>query len=263
MIRYNNDKCANTIGLINIFKSINGESYAAGKPAVFIRTFGCNLRCVFPCDTTECWSVQNLLKVYPERKDWKPDPLKWMTAKEIFNEVEALEKGWYHKSICLTGGEPLMEENKEFMIKELIPLFVNAHYDVGIETDGGIDYTDYKKAFGDSKIVNARGDREGVTIIADYKLPCSGMTDRMIQSNLDLYSEMDVIKMVISNKEEDWKELDRIVNSGTKATLFLSPCFGKVDMHRIPEYVIKHADKPIQAQIQMHKVFWNPMKKDV
>lgn len=156
-----------------------------------------------------------------------------------------------------------MEENKEFMIKELIPLFVNAHYDVGIETDGAIDYTDYKKAFGDSKIVNNNGDREGVTIVADYKLPCSGMTDRMIQSNLSLYSDSDVLKMVISDNEEDWKELERIINSGTKASMFLSPCFGKVTMHRIPEFVIQHADKPIRAQIQAHKIFWSPTKKDV
>ena len=41
------------IALINIFYSINGEGYAAGKPTVFIRTMGCNLRCIF-CDTKEC-----------------------------------------------------------------------------------------------------------------------------------------------------------------------------------------------------------------
>ena len=52
MIRTNN-LGENEIALINIFESINGEGYAAGKPVVFIRTFGCNLRCVF-CDTKEC-----------------------------------------------------------------------------------------------------------------------------------------------------------------------------------------------------------------
>ena len=261
MIRVNS-KGQHEIALINIFESIQGEGPMSGKPAVFIRTFGCNLRCKFPCDTQECWSVPNMLKVYPERASW-PDPFKWKTAEEIFAEVEEIEKNYYHKSICLTGGEPLLEENKDFMINELIPLFVNAHYDVGIETDGGIDYADYKKAFGDAKIVNANSDREGVTIIADYKLPCSGMTDLMIQSNLSLYSEMDVLKMVISDQEEDWKELDRLIESGTKASIFLSPCFGKVTMSRIPEYVVKHADKPIRAQIQIHKILWSPTKKDV
>ena len=127
---------------------------------------------------------------------------------KIEKEFDNIESDWAHKSICLTGGEPLMLENKDFMLNELLPLFVNAHYDVGIETDGGIDYTDYKEKFGDARIVNAHGDREGVTIIADYKLPHSKMTSLMIKDNFKLYSDMDLVKMVISDDEEDWKELD-------------------------------------------------------
>ena len=149
------------------------------------------------------------------------------------------------------------------MIKELLPLFVNAGYDVGIETDGAIDYTDYKKTFGDPIVDPATGSRKGVTIVADYKLPCSGMTKLMLKSNFDLYSEYDIIKMVISDNAEDWEELDKVVNSGTKASLYLSPCFGEVTLNRIPEYVIKHSDKNIKAQIQIHKIFWSPIEKDV
>lgn len=262
MIRFNEKKNQNEIALINIFESINGEGYASGKPCVFIRTFGCNLRCIY-CDTKECWSIKNMLLAYPERNKWK-DPFKWMTAKEIFNEVEKIEKNYIHKSICLTGGEPLMLPNKEFMINELLPLFVNAHYDVGIETDGGINYKDYKEKFGDSKIVNAYGDREGITIIADYKLPHSQMTKFMIKDNFKYYSNMDLVKMVISDDEEDWKELDWVVNkSNTKASIYLSPCFNEVTMSKIPEYVISHSNKHIRCQLQIHKFFWNPLEKDV
>lgn len=255
-INENNEK---EIGLVNIFRSINGEGHASGKPTVFIRVFGCNLRCVW-CDTKESWTEDNLLKVYPERLN---NALKWKTAKEIFNEVESLEQNWYHKSICLTGGEPLHLNNTDFMLNELLPLFVNANYDVSIETDGGIDYRPYKEKFGDSRVINGNGDRVGVTIIADYKLPSSGMTKMMIKDNFKIYSEMDLIKMVISDNEEDWKELENVVNSGTKASIYLSPCFGQVTMNRIPEFVIAHSDKPIRAQIQVHKIFWEPTKKDV
>lgn len=261
MIRVNN-LGETEIGLINIFESINGEGWASGRPTVFIRTFGCNLRCGF-CDTKECWSKENMLKVYPERKDWQ-DPYRWLTAKQIFATVDLIERNYKYKSICLTGGEPLMEENKEFMLNELIPLFVNADYDVSIETDGGIDYTDYKAKFGDPIVDPATGSRKGVTIIADYKLPHSKMTKQMIKSNFALYSEYDLVKMVVSDDEADWKELDWVVNeSGTKASIYLSPCFGEVTMSRIPEYIIQHADKNIKAQIQAHKIFWEPTKKDV
>ena len=187
-----------------------------------------------------------------------------MTAKQIFDEVENIEKNYYHKSICLTGGEPLMEENKEFMLNELLPLFISAHYQVDIETDGGINCEDYKIKFGDSKIINANGDREGLTLIADYKLPHSKMNSLMIKDNFKIYSETDLVKMVVSDDEEDWKELEWIINeSNTKASIYLSPCFGEVTMSKIPEFVIKHSNKPIRAQIQAHKIFWEPTKKDV
>lgn len=261
MLRKNKSN-ENEIALINIFESINGEGYASGKPTVFIRTFGCNLRCAFPCDTTECWSIQNLLKVYPERKSWV-DPLKWMTARDIFNYVDNIEKNYLHKSICLTGGEPLMLDNKDFMIDELLPLFIDANYDIGIETDGGIDYTDYKSKFGDPIVDPATGNRTGITLVADYKLPCSGMTNRMIKNNFKLYSAYDLVKMVISDNPDDWKELDWIVNeSGTKASIYLSPCFGKVTMSKIPEYILSHPDKNIRCQLQIHKFFWDPKAKD-
>ena len=156
-----------------------------------------------------------------------------------------------------------MECNKDFMLNELLPLFVNAGYDVGIETDGGIDYTDYKAKFGDPIVDPATGARQGVTIIADYKLPHSKMTSLMKKENFKLYSEYDLVKMVISDDEEDWKELDWVVNeSGTKASIYLSPCFGEVIMHRIPEYIMAHADKEIKSQIQIHKIFWSPTAKD-
>lgn len=259
MIR-TNENGETQIALVNIFESINGEGYASGKPVVFIRTFGCNLRCKW-CDTFESWNEENMKKVYPERN--LDDILQWKTAKEIFDLVEEIEKDYIHKSICLTGGEPLMLCNKDFMLNELLPLFVDAGYDVGIETDGAIDYTPYKEKFGDAQVINAHGDRKGITIIADYKLPSSGMTKKMIQSNFNIYSEMDLVKMVISDEEEDWNELDRVVNSNTKASIYLSPCFGKVTMSRIPEYVIKHKNKHIRAQIQVHKIFWDLNAKDV
>lgn len=248
----------NKLALINIFASINGEGYAAGKPTVFIRTMYCNLRCSY-CDTRECWSEENFQQVYPDRADYM-----WLTAEEIFNRVEELERNWLHKSICLTGGEPLMAKNKDFMIEQLLPLFVSAHYDVGVETDGGVDYTDYKKIFGDPVVDPATGAREGVTIIADYKLPHSKMNALMLKSNFALYSKYDLVKMVISDDPADWEALDWVVNeSNTKASIYISPCFGEVTMNKIPEYIMAHADKDIRAQLQIHKFFWPFNKRDV
>lgn len=273
MVVFNKNKKQNEIEIIEIFASLNGEGYAAGYPSVFIRAMGCNLRCQFgtilvknkpdsilngACDTPECFDLKHFKAMYPERKGTD-----WYTAKEIFDKVEALEKNWKNKSICLTGGEPLLECNKDFIIKELIPLFLEKHYDIGIETNGAIDYTDYKQAFAKPKIFGD-GHREGVTIIADYKLPSSKMTSKMIKSNFSIYDETDLIKMVISNDEKDWEELNNVVNSGTKAAIYISPMFGKVDTEKMWHYAEKHADKNIRVQLQLHKYFFkDPNEKGV
>lgn len=255
MIRYNEEKKANEICLINIFKSINGECYNSGRPTVFIRTFGCNLRCVF-CDTKESWTEENFHKCYGEEAQ-----LKWKTEFEIISEVEELEKDWKVKQVCITGGEPLMEENKEFMVS-LIRALINKGYMVDVETDGGVDYEFWKKTFPNIK-ASPLGNRIGLTLITDWKLPHSKMNSKMIEKNLKVLSAFDFIKCVISDDEEDWIEFERICKSGTQAKIYLSPCFGEVTMSRIPEFVMNHPEYDITAQIQAHKIFWDPKTKDV
>ena len=105
--------------------------------------------------------------------------------------------------------------------------------------------------------------REGLSLITDWKLPCSKMNKKMIESNLSILGELDVIKCVITDAPEDWEEFERICKSGTKAKLYLSPCFGEVTMSRIPEFVIAHPEYKITAQLQQHKFFWSPKEKDV
>lgn len=256
MIRYNEEKKANEICLINIFKSIDGEAFHAGQPTVFVRTFGCNLRCPF-CDTKECWTEENFNKVYEGKLN-----LSWMTADEIIAKVEEMEKGFPYKSICLTGGEPLLPENNPVTF-ELVEKLINLHYAVNVETDGAVDYKPWKEKFKKIVIADWYGNREGLSLITDWKLPCSKMNKKMIESNLSILDELDVIKCVITDAPEDWEEFERVCKSGTKAKLYLSPCFGEVTMNKIPEFVIAHPEYKITAQLQQHKFFWSPKEKDV
>ena len=263
MIRYNEEKKANEICLINIFKSIDGEAFHAGQPTVFVRTFGCNLRCPF-CDTKECWTEANFDKVYEGKLK-----LSWWTVDEIIAKVEELEKDFPYKSICLTGGEPLLPENDE-VTYDLVKKLISLHYAVNVETDGAVDYKPWKDRFGKAMLIDhdtmqpyLYGNRYGLSLITDWKLPCSKMTSMMIESNLSVLDETDVIKCVITDDPEDWKEFERICKSGTKAKLYLSPCFGAVTMSKIPEFVVQHPEYRITAQIQQHKIFYDPSCKDV
>lgn len=211
---------------------------------------------VHNCDTKECWSKENFDKVYKNSHQ-----LMWMTADEIVARVEEEEKNFKHKSICLTGGEPLLPEN-EPVIDELIDKLEALGYAIDVETDGGIDYNRWIKRH---RIVKPDifGNRCGMSLITDWKLPHSKMNKKMIESNLSILRPCDFIKCVISDDEDDWKEFERICKSGTKAKLYLSPCFGEVSMSKIPEFVFNHPEYDITAQIQAHKIFWDPKEKDV
>lgn len=261
MIRFNEEKQANEVALINIFRAVQGEGPEQNFKTVFCRLMYCNARCPW-CDTKECWTLEKLLQLYPERGSIEKS-VKWLTAKEIFEEVENIELCWSHKSVCITGGEPLMEENKEFMIKELIPLFVNAHYSIDIETNGTIDYTPYKEAFADARIIDLTGHREGVYLAADWKMPASKMNKLMVKNNLNILSEADILKVVMTDDPQDWAELERLISLKIKAPIYISPCFNAVTMSKIPEFIQEHPEANLRAQIQTHKIFYDFNKKDV
>ena len=154
MIRYNEEKKANEICLVEVFKSIDGEGFHSGQATVFVRTFGCNLRCPW-CDTKESWTEENFKKLYPN------ESLLWITADELVAKVEDLEKDFIHKSICLTGGEPLLPENTEF-VTELADKLIALHYAVNIETNGGVDYKYWKDRYTKVTIIDPYGNREGL-----------------------------------------------------------------------------------------------------
>jgi len=96
-----------------IFYSIQGEGINIGTPSIFIRLSGCNLRCKW-CDTKEAWKINSG---------------KRMTTEEIIKTINKFPS----KNIVITGGEPLLQENK---IKELIKNLKNYH--IEIETNGTI-----------------------------------------------------------------------------------------------------------------------------
>ena len=93
-----------------IFYSIQGEGRLSGVPSLFIRTSGCNLRCVW-CDTPYT--------------SWSPDG-KEMTLDEILHAIESYPLD----HVVLTGGEPLLSHE----IEDLSVTFKKAGAHVTIET---------------------------------------------------------------------------------------------------------------------------------
>ena len=113
-----------------IFKSIQGEGFHSGKPAVFIRFSGCNLWsgnflgrqkaiCSF-CDTNFVGTNGNNGGVYNYKQLIKKVNFLW-------NSTFSME----NKFVILTGGEPMLQVNEK-----LINCLKNNGFKVAIETNG-------------------------------------------------------------------------------------------------------------------------------
>ncbi|MDD2391080.1 MAG: radical SAM protein [Desulfobacterales bacterium] len=96
-----------------IFYSIQGESLFSGRPCVFVRLTGCNLRCTY-CDTRYAYSEGI-----------------FMSIPQILDQVATCRC----KLVEITGGEPLLQEDTPDLVRQLLAL----NYKVLMETNGSHD----------------------------------------------------------------------------------------------------------------------------
>lgn len=111
--------------VLEMFCSIQGEGKWTGKPSIFIRVAGCNLRCVFGnsrCDTP-----------YSSFELEKPQ---WDT---VYGAADAFMKLYEQnpnvKHIVFTGGEPMLYKDQIKRFIELICKDTNGFY-YTVETNG-------------------------------------------------------------------------------------------------------------------------------
>ena len=232
--------------LINeIFSSIDGEGIRTGYLTTFIRTFGCNLACSY-CDTQyACIESEEEGEQFVN-----------MTVEQIVDRCFELKNG----RITLTGGEPLIQKDAP----ELVAALLENGFEVNIETNGAVDL----KTFED-KMVDILSDDEltnNLIYTLDYKCPSSGQEDQMIMENIPFLVKGDVLKFVVGT-EEDLTRMKEVVdeyvpNPHTWET-FVSPVWGQMEGSRIVEFMLENDMQNVRAQVQLHKIFWDPMTRGV
>jgi 7-carboxy-7-deazaguanine synthase len=161
--------------ITEVFSSVQGEGLYLGEEQIFVRFFGCNMKCKF-CDTP--------LDRFTE---YKPQ--------ELFEEVKLYKNG--HRTVAFTGGEPLLQK---YFLKEILKLTRKEGFKNYLETNGVL-HTALEDVI------------EYVDVVAmDVKLPSStGLKDFWHHHRrfLEVASKKEVfIKMVIcqNTHEDDLKE---------------------------------------------------------
>ncbi|MCD8180815.1 MAG: radical SAM protein [Firmicutes bacterium] len=224
--------------IVEIFDSIDGEGIRTGQTATFIRLAGCNLRCGY-CDT--------LYALFGEEE---PCEYTEMTIEEVIQKVNKS-----YKRVTLTGGEPLLQTDSAKLVSRLL----SDGYEVNIETNGAVDITEFL-----SRI--PRSDKLFFTI--DYKLPSSGMTDRMIWKNFLNLRPRDVVKFVVGS-DEDVRVTIEIVKRlrdvySEMPHIFIGAVYGRFDIRSLVEIILKEPIlKDARLQVQLHKIIWDPNERGV
>jgi len=225
--------------LIELYKSVQGESSFAGLPCIFVRLAGCNLRCAW-CDSEYTFT------------GGKP-----YSADEIVAQIEALAPC---RLIEFTGGEPMLQS------RELLPLMerlLAQNYTLMIETSGERPLADVPKA---------------VHKIVDVKCPGSGSAANSFHvENLEALTKNDEVKFVISDREDyDFaRDFIRTYRLQERAgQILLSPAFSKtpsllrtadnatLDPRTLVEWMMADGIDA-RLSLQIHKFIWEPIKKGV
>ncbi|MBC8213319.1 MAG: radical SAM protein [Candidatus Marinimicrobia bacterium] len=211
------------LNINEIFYSIQGESTHAGKPCIFIRLAKCNLRCSY-CDTGYAYEDGSALKI-----------------DEILNKI-----GEYNcKLVEITGGEPLLQENVVFLMKQLI----SNNYTVLLETNGSISTT----------IVP----REVIKFV-DFKCPSSKMDNNNLWSIIDELQPHDEVKFVIGNVDDyEWTKSKLIeYNLLDKCTVLLAPVFKTISPKLLASWILED-NLDCRLQLQLHKIIWDHKTRGV
>jgi len=225
--------------LIELYKSVQGESSFAGLPCIFVRFAGCNLRCAW-CDSEYTFT------------GGKP-----FTQAEVIAQIEALAPC---KLVEFTGGEPMLHA------KELLPLMdvlLEDGYTLMIETSGERPLEDVPKT---------------VHKIVDVKCPGAGSAANSFRmENLNELTLKDEVKFVLTDRPDyDFAKAfiaEHDLRRRVRDILF-SPAFSKspsplrttdnatLDPRTLVEWMMEDG-VDARLSLQIHKFIWEPQKKGV
>lgn len=225
--------------LIELYKSVQGESSFAGLPCIFVRLAGCNLRCAW-CDSEYTFT------------GGKP-----YTAEQVLAEVVALAPC---RLVEFTGGEPMLQA------RELLPLMrtmLDNGLELMMETSGERPLSDVPRE---------------VHKIVDVKCPGAGSAAGSFRmENLDTLTERDEVKFVLTGRldYEFARDFIREQLAGRPlGGILLSPTFQKtpsplrtadnmvLDPRLLVDWMLEDG-LPARLSLQIHKFIWEPMRKGV
>ena len=123
------------IRLVEIFSSIQGEGILVGHRQIFVRTYGCNLRCSY-CDSPETLKESGIpafCRVEVAPGSWAFRNIDSLVGMSELTEIVQGYLSEPHHSLSITGGEPLLHAS---FLSTWLPIMRGLGLKTFLETNG-------------------------------------------------------------------------------------------------------------------------------
>ena len=211
--------------LVNeIFYSIQGESIHSGRPCIFVRLTGCNLRCSY-CDTRYAYEQGVNMEIT-----------------EIINRIAA------HRCrlVEITGGEPLLQSQSPILIYRLL----ENGYEVMLETNGSLDISSVDGRC--IKIVDIKCPTSGESDKIDLgNLKRLGSKDQ-VKFVIGDRSDYKYAKVTMDSISPDFPE----------EQILFSPVSGGITPSQLAEWILEDSLN-VRLHLQLHKIIWPDKERGV
>jgi 7-carboxy-7-deazaguanine synthase len=206
-----------------IFHSIQGESTHAGRPCVFVRLTGCNLRCRW-CDTAYA---------FHEGRE--------MSLRQVIERVASFGC----ELVELTGGEPLLQDEAIPLMEELI----RRDHDVLLETGGSLPIDgvpDGVKRILDIKCPGSE--------MSDRNL---------WRNLEHLREGDELKFVLADREDYLWavQQIDSRGLAG-RCPLIFAPVHGELEAGELARWILEDGP-PVRVQVQLHKILWPGVERGV
>jgi 7-carboxy-7-deazaguanine synthase len=219
--------------LVEVYETVEGEGLMAGYPTIFVRLFGCQLRCSW-CDTPYSYAPAQAEET--------------ATIEELVERISRFAS----RRICLTGGEPLIHGDSVITLMNRLSQD-EKWLDIHVETNGAVDLEPF--------LMGVPSQR--VRYVMDYKLSGSGEREKMIDRNLTRLRSTDEIKFVIANDTDYEEALQVIRQHEIAAQILFSPVFGAMEPAELASRMLRDQLSHIRLNVQLHKLIWPPAQRGV
>jgi len=206
-----------------IYRSIQGESSFAGWPCVFLRTVGCDIRCVY-CDETHAFSGGERMAV---------------------DDVLARIRPWGMDLVEVTGGEPLLQH----ALPELVRRLLDERYEVLVETGGHHDISVLDPRT--HLILDVKTPGSGMQERND------------LENLKRLSAGDEVKFVLCDRADYEWsRALVRTHQLETRLPVHFSPVHPGLDARDLVKWLLEDGLR-VRLNLQLHKYIWGPDARSV